>query len=511
MPFNAQIQKNLMITDKLSSSVTPGQPAAARWIDWLTVVLAILTIVLGMAIAVSVGRYGPFVLLAIPLLLIFIAALGQPQLGLVAFIIITITQLSNVGIKYHGFPSMAQPLAGLLLLLILVRISLYGERPLGWVRAGPILVIYTLVWFTSLLYAGDYQIANTTFVSFAKDMLGAVIVIFFIQQPSSLKGAIWALILAGLFMASVSVFQYLTGTFSNNYFGFGGWLAQVSGSSSSHRLTGPYDNPNAYAQVLAVIVPLAIDRFLNERNLPMRVLAGLAAGLSALAVVFTYSRGGFLALFFALGIYIVLRRPNFIFLVVVLALAIGLIQFLPDTYSSRLVTLFQLVPSQNALVTDPSLRGRTSENVAAWRMFLDHPILGVGIGNYGLNYQDYSREIGLDPRISSRTPASLYMELLAEQGLVGITVFATLLALIFRELYSARKNFQLSGMRDQAFMVAALFAGLAGYLFSAINKNSAYSNAFWVIVGIALAAGQVAYNSRQAYLEKSMKQLEIVE
>jgi len=361
------------------------------------------------------------------------------------------------------------------------------------------------------LYAGDYQIANTTFVSFAKDMLGAVIVIFFIQQPSSLKGAIWALILAGLFMASVSVFQYLTGTFSNNYFGFGGWLAQVSGSSSSHRLTGPYDNPNAYAQVLAVIVPLAIDRFLNERNLPMRVLAGLAAGLSALAVVFTYSRGGFLALFFALGIYIVLRRPNFIFLVVVLALAIGLIQFLPDTYSSRLVTLFQLVPSQNALVTDPSLRGRTSENVAAWRMFLDHPILGVGIGNYGLNYQDYSREIGLDPRISSRTPASLYMELLAEQGLVGITVFATLLALIFRELYSARKNFQLSGMRDQAFMVAALFAGLAGYLFSAINKNSAYSNAFWVIVGIALAAGQVAYNSRQAYLEKSMKQLEIVE
>jgi O-antigen ligase len=138
-------------------------------------------------------------------------------------------------------------------------------------------------------------------------------------------------------------------------------------------------------------------------------------------------------------------------------------------------------------------------------MFLDHPVLGVGLGNYSVNYQDYSRAIGLDTRRTPRTPASLYMELLSEQGVVGTTIFAFLLVLIFRELRSARRNFRLSGMRDEAFMVTAVFAGFAGYMISAIFKNSAYSNAFWVLVGIALAAGQVAYTSMQAHIDKLVK------
>jgi putative inorganic carbon (hco3(-)) transporter len=493
-----------MIADKLSPSATSGQ-SAARWIDWLSVVFATLAIILGIAIAVSVGEFGTLALLAIPLMLIFVAALGQPQLGLVAFIIITFTQLSNVGIKYYGFPSLAQPLAGLLFMLILLRISLYGERPLGWVRAGPVLLIYAIVWFASLLHAGDFQAASTTFIGFVKDALGAVIVIFFIQKPSSLKGAVWALVLAGLFMGMISVFQTLTGTFGNNYFGFGGWQAQVSGDASGHRLTGPYDNPNAFAQVLVVIIPLALDRLWSERNIILRLLAGFATLLGVITIVFTYSRGGFLAMLFALGIYVVLRRPNFFPLILTAALAIGLIQFLPDTYSSRILTLFQLAPSQNTLVTDTSFLGRTSENIAAWRMFLDHPVLGVGLGNYSVNYQDYSRSIGLDTRRTPRTPASLYMELLSEQGVVGTAIFAFLLILIFRELRSARRNFRSSGLHDEAYMVTAIFAGFAGYMFSAIFKNSAYSNAFWVIVGIALAAGQVAYISRQAHFEKSIK------
>ena len=129
-----------MIADQVSASANSEQ-TAARWIDWLTIVFAVLAVVLGVISAVSVGEFGPLVLLAIPLMLIFVATLGQPELGLAAFIIITFTQLSNIGIKYYGFPSLAQPLAGLLMLLILVRITLYGERPLGWVRGGPILVL----------------------------------------------------------------------------------------------------------------------------------------------------------------------------------------------------------------------------------------------------------------------------------------------------------------------------------------------------------------------------------
>jgi O-antigen ligase len=153
------------------------------------------------------------------------------------------------------------------------------------------------------------------------------------------------------------------------------------------------------------------------------------------------------------------------------------------------------------MVTDVSFVGRTSENTAAWRMFVDHPILGVGLGNFKDNYQNYAREIGLDRRRVQRNPASLYLELLSEQGIVGTVVFVFLLGLIFREMVFAHNNFRLSGLTDYSFMVIAMIAGFSGYLFSALFKNSAYSNVFWVIVGLAIAAGQVAYNSLHEALE----------
>lgn len=475
----------------------------ARWrIDWLTLALVLGVIGLGLASALAVGQLGPLVLLSIPLMLLFAAALGQPEMGLAAFLIITVTQLSNVGIQFYGFPSLAQPLAGLLLLLILVRTAISGERPLGWLRAGPLLFLYGLVWFASLLHAANFEAASQTFIGFAKDALGGVIVIYFIQQPASLKGAVWALILAGLFMGGISALQSLTGSYDQAFFGFGNWQAQNSGDVSRYRLTGPYDNPNAYAQVLVVLIPLALDRFWQERRLALRLVAGLAFLVSVFTVFQTYSRGGFLSMVFALGVLLVLRRPNVFPLLLTLVLGLFLLQFLPNTYSSRLLTLLEFTPSSAAELSDPSFRGRASENTSAWQMFQDHPLLGVGLGNFRDNYQTYSRNLGLDERRTPRSPASLYLELLAEQGLVGTILFLFLTGLIFREMWQARKNFQAAGLADESYLVSALVAGLAGYLFAAIFKNSAYANVFWVLVGIALASGQVALTSRQRVLDQ---------
>jgi O-antigen ligase len=483
-----------MIADKLLSSVSSVR-SSARWIQWLSVLFALMAIAIGVGIAVSVGEFGPLILFSIPLLVMFLLALGQPQLGMMAFIIITITQLSNVGIKNFGLPSLAQPLAGLLLLLILVRITLFGERPEGWLRAGPLLIIYVMVWFASMLHAGNFLAARDSFFGFAKDALGGVIVIFFIQRPSSFKGAIWALILAAMFVSAICVFQVITGTYSNSYLGFGKWILQTSGSSTNHRLTGPYDNPNAFAQMLVFIIPLAVDRLWHERTLILRIVAGLAALLSILTVVFTYSRGGLLAMMFMLGMLLILRRPNFMPWFITAVMAVLIIQFLPASYNTRIVSLLQFT-DQSGQVSDQSFIGRSSENLAAWQMFVDNPILGVGLGNFQRNYQSYSRVIGLDSRRDARAPASLYLELLATQGIVGFAIFGFLIVLVFRELRSARKNFLQSGLIDESHIIIAIVAGLAGYLFAAINKNSAYANVFWVFIGIALSSGQVAHASR---------------
>jgi len=475
------------------SGAAVGQGADAA--PWLAGAFAVLVLVTGGAIALVVGQIGYLSLLAIPVALIFAGAVVQPRLGLMALVFITVTQLSNVAIKFYGLPSLAQPLVGILALVVLIRFVLHGERPAGWARIGAILAAFIVLWLASLLHAADYEAARQTFIDFGKDLLVGVIVVFLIYRPSSLRSAVWAFILAGIMMGSISVYQYLTGSFNHILWGFGGIEGQVSGQVERTRLTGPYQNPNAYAQVLGMIVPLALDRLWHERSTLLRVLAGWAAAACILAVFFTYSRGGLLAMIAGIVVLLLTRRPGIFPLIVTALLLYGLLSFLPATYTERVSTLLQL--GQADQISDPSFRGRLSENKAALQMFWDNPLLGVGLGNFSVNYQDYSRQIGLDPRRAPRSPASLYLELLSEQGIIGATLFGLLMSLIFSGLWAAKRQFQYIGLRDSAYMTSALLAALVAYMTSAIVKNSAYSNVFWLLVGVALAASVVARTSYQ--------------
>jgi O-antigen ligase len=477
------------------SIISDSTPQSGRKFDWLGVLVVVLSVALSAVIGFAVGQLGLLAILAVPAALMFLGAIGKPELGLAGFLIITYTQLSNIGIVYHGLPSIAQPLAGLLIIVILIRMAVYGERPLGWVRAGVFLLVYAISWLISLLHAEDSVLANAAFIGFAKDALGMLIVVYFIQHQGSLRRAVWALIAAGIVMGTISAFQYLANDFNNIFWGFGGWEQQVSGAVERHRLTGPYANPNAYAQVLCVLAPLALDRIWHERNIWLRVVAAWALAVIVLTIFFTFSRGGFLSLVFGVAILLTQRRFNFIPVVVTFLVGLMLIQFLPATYADRINSLFQLVPTGNDQVVDTSFRGRLSENTVAIRMFQDNPILGVGLGNYRAQYQDYSRNLGIDNRREPRSPASLYLELLAEQGVVGMLIFGALMIYMFAGLLRARRHFVLAGLRDESYLTAAIFAGLGAYMFEAIFKNSAYSNVFWVLVGVALAAIQVAQAS----------------
>jgi len=223
----------------------------------------------------------------------------------------------------------------------------------------------------------------------------------------------------------------------------------------------------------------------------MKLIAGWALAVTVLSVVFSFSRGGFVALLVAFGVLVALRRPRFFPLLFSASLLIGLFQFVPTSYQDRIATLLQLTPNRNTVLTDISFRGRTSENLAAIQMFLDNPITGVGIGNFEVKYQEYARKIGIDFRSVQRSAASLYLEVLAEQGLVGIIAFLLLMFYIIKSIFDARKYFLENGRIDEGDLTTALIASVAGYMTSAIVKNSAYSNAFWILMGIALSASHL--------------------
>ena len=482
--------------EKSQPAIHIERPAQTR-VDKLSILFVLVSLLLGVGISLVVGEFGWITLIVIPAAALVIATTWNPNLGLASLVILIFIQLQRVVTEFHELPGPGKPMVAFLVMVIGIRIILLNERPETWLKNSFILGVYLIFLIISAVTAGEFTPAMQELVDIAQNLVVASIILFIIQRSPSLKSAIWAIIVAGMIMASISVFQNLTGTFSNNYWGFGGW--EYSGYVGRPRLTGPYETPNPYAQVLVLIFILALDRLWHDRKPVLRLVSGYATIICALAMIYTDSRGGFANLVFTILVFFIFNRPSFPALLITLIIGVGLVQFLPSNYTDRILTLTELNPfNQDAnLVADESFRGRTSENLAAWRMFLDHPIFGVGLNNFAEHYQEYSREIGLDNRREARDPASLYLQLLADQGLIGTFVFLALILSVFANLLRAYGDFKAAKMYDEMNISAALFAALAGYMFMSLYRNNAYTNVFWVLIAVCMSTMQVASNSVQ--------------
>jgi putative inorganic carbon (hco3(-)) transporter len=488
----------------------PGQfqPVSSTRLDWLSIVFAILAIGAGGGIAIAVQQFGPIALLLLPAIALFVISVLYPELGLMALIFVSYTQTSNVLIKFYNAPSIAQPLAVLMLVVIIIRMFVFGDHAEGWLTSAVRFTLYGFVILLAVLAAKSFDPAMVKLQDYIKDALIALIVVFMVQSPARFKHAIWAIIIAGLLMGGISSFQHLTHTYSNTYWGFGGWSSEIAGQATNIRVTGPFTNPNAFAQVLVVMVVLAVDRLWHDRNIILRLIGALAVAVGTMTIFFTYSRGGLLALTFAIGMFLVERRPKILPIILTAAIGLVVFQFLPSAYTERIGTLRELLTLDDAQIYTQSYRGRLSENTTAWLIFRDYPVLGVGPGNFSLEYQNYSRQLGLDPRNVPRSPASLYGELISEYGLIGLMAFAIFMLVVHDGLRKSKKLFTEVGLIDAANMSVALWGGLAGYLFVAINKNSAYSTVFWLLIGLAMASTNVAIYCNKIKQTTKLKEIQ---
>lgn len=427
-------------------------------------------------------------------LIVAAATFARLEWGLLALVFITYSRVSDVAVAEYGAPSVAKFFVVFLLGIVVLRAVLHGERPTGWVRPAALLAVYGVVGALSLFYAAETDRAQAVLSDYVKDMLIAVLVVVLLQRGRTLRRVVWVLLAVGIFLGTIGVVQYATGSFDNNFLGFGrAGLLHIVGQTNDYRISGPLANPNAFGQILLVIVPLAFDRLWNERSIWLRVLAGWALAVTVLAIVFTFSRGAFLGLVVVIALVFLRHppRPAIVLLSLVVVLAVA--PFIPAEYTSRISSLQEGIPFLGGNVrAEASLRGRTSEMTVGWRMFADHPIIGVGWGNYPAHYQTYSRLLGLDPRRGTRSPHSLYLQVAAETGLLGLAVFGLLLWQMYSGLLKAQRALRAADRTELADIVVAFTIGITGYLTHAVFIHGAYPRFFWLLVGIAFAAPLVA-------------------
>jgi O-antigen ligase len=417
-----------------------------------------------------------------------------PDLGLALLVFAVYTRFSDVMEHEHGIPSFVIPMALLLLGVMGWRWWFSEGQIHNWENTAVLLGIYGLVCFSSLLYAADPSRSQYDFVELVKNGLLMFTVVLALRHHKSLRYTIWALLAAGIFMGTLSVYQQLTGTFENPYAGFAQTqVKNIVGAVNDYRVAGPVGDPNFYAMTLVVLVPLALDRVWHEKNTILRLLAVWALLVSLLTIVFTFSRGGFIALVIVLLLMVLRQSLKPLNLLLSLVALFVVWQFVPTNYTDRLATTLNLLPgSDGNAYNDSSFRGRTSEVVVAWQIFVDHPLLGVGLNNYKHYYQEDAQPLGWDNRREERSAHNLYLEVAAETGLLGLAGFGAILGSALWGAYQAQKSFMRKRHYDEAMIVWALIIGIAGYLFASLFLHGAYDRYFWLLMGILLALPAVA-------------------
>ncbi|MFH1996493.1 MAG: O-antigen ligase family protein [Candidatus Omnitrophota bacterium] len=219
---------------------------------------------------------------------------------------------------------------------------------------------------------------------------------------------------------------------------------------------------------------------LIEKRRLFKVFYALATATILFALIITYSRGGLLGLLGMLIIAAFSSKNKTKSIVACLAAIIILVNFMPSQMKDRISNTKTTLSDLDRVNNVDSTKRRFLLARAAWKMFLDHPLFGVGVGNFYYGCPKYEA-------VSPGRAHSMYLEMLAELGAVGFFLFVRMLFYTFKSIaYVIKQCEQLRGY------ARGLFVGLVGVLIAAIFLHAQQEKGFWFLIFMSVALKNIS-------------------
>jgi putative inorganic carbon (hco3(-)) transporter len=417
-------------------------------------------------------------------------ALVEPLVALGA-LLLAVPLSTVVSVEAGDFSVTAiEPLMALLVVGWLARGITRRDLPL---RGGPLglpLALLLLALLVSTLAAGRLGLAYKETIKWLELVGVYLFCLVGLREPGRQRAMLAVLFIAGGLEAFYGVFQYATGL---------GPAAFTIGEAL--RAYGHFDQPNPFAGYLATILPLALVLALRRRQPRLALLAAAAVAGTGAGILLSLSRGAWVGVLAALGTMLVTWGPTSrrwlapgagTLMLLVLLTATNLV---PGGWSDRLVAVaenFGIFDVRTVEVTGENFAvvERMAHWQAAWFMLLEHPLLGVGVGNYAAAYDEYALP-GWSEALGHAH--NYYLNMAAEAGLLGLAALLFLLVEIFRSLARGLRIQRPGSFRH------ALLVGLLGS-FIVLCVHNLFDNLLvhGMPVQVGLLMGLAAVNSEPA-------------
>jgi O-antigen ligase len=348
------------------------------------------------------------------------------------------------------------------------------------------LVRHRLVWAVfgivaslglSVITAFSAGQAFATFTDFLKTATMFLVVANAMRSEKKVSLIVYVLV-TSLLLASVRVLL-----------GYGGGRAELSSAA--------YGSANILAETVLVGVAFALIVGMRWRS-GSRVGRGflLLATLPMLVVVLiTNSRAGSMALVAGCAVMALRSRRRALALLVVAAMLAMAWLCIGQDRRERLMTI-------KDRTTDSSYLGRVYAWQAARQMFISHPLLGVGAGNFPAVYYTEFPSPGAEHGHWLQ-PHNVYYQVLSELGLVGMGSFGWLVIACFLTIRGIRAR-TTSGSGNLAAAIAdASEVTLVMLLVNGWAGHNLYRFSYYLVAAVLVAADQAARASRPGKAEQS--------
>lgn len=247
------------------------------------------------------------------------------------------------------------------------------------------------------------------------------------------------------------------------------------------RVMSFFDNPNTFAEVLILLLPLVLALVLCSRHWTGRILTAGIFLVGGAALLMTYSRASWVGLACAMVVMVFLWRPSLIPLFVLACMAA--VPFLPASILNRILTITNF--------SDSSTSSRFPLYQAALAVIQKSPIHGGGLGTAATQayIRDWRLYHGEAPFVHAH---NFYLQVWIEAGLLGIVGFVgSLLWNIKRAAHTVR-HMESSAARTitcaaTSALCGAMVCGLADYLWNYPRVMVI----FWFVFAMALAGVRV--------------------
>lgn len=386
----------------------------------------------------------------------------SPKIGFIFFGILL--AFSNYKIFHFAFSTY---ILGGIFLWWIISISLKRQFPvkdrifLPW-------ICYTFAVFISFLKSNYIAASLYLLSTWLLWSLILVVVINMVRNERILFTAVHSYIIAGVIVAVIALYQYYI----------------TRDIDPQRGLGSTFGDKNGMAIFLVGVVSISTALF-TAKNIPThsKLLYAISTLSAFTVIIISLSRGAWIGLVAVIIIFLLFqpRARKFILLSIIIFVFLR-----PESVMLRAGLVAPETQSQKWVVEnrDYSDRFRLAVYHSSWNMFKESPLIGVGYGTYGNRISNYFSFIkGYKP-----APHNTFVQILAEEGIIGLLAFLWLLYAFLKRGYRIRRIVTTDLARS---LNIGMLAGMVGTLVSCLTLDGMNTSAHWLLFSLAIVFARI--------------------